>query len=128
MAGMRADGGTINRYVSASYWIIVGAGDGGTEPYTWSAGRGETLPVFGFEDEALMYLWCEGLAGGWRVRESSAGELISLLFTLCSHVTRVALDPLPKTLDGNKPRALTPGRFVDRLATAPDPRFWSGTL
>ena len=36
-----------------------------------------------------------GTSDGWRVRETAAGELISILFGPCAGVRRVALDPLP---------------------------------
>ena len=54
----------------------------------------EALPVFSFEDEASMYLEL-GAFDGWRVGETTAGELTSILFGPCAGVPRVALDPLP---------------------------------
>ncbi len=54
----------------------------------------EALPVFSFADEARMFLEL-GALGGERVRVTSPGELISVLFSLCASVKRVALDPLP---------------------------------
>jgi hypothetical protein len=55
----------------------------------------EALPVFSFEDEAKMFLKLGTSCGGWRVRETTAGELTSVLFSLCTGVRRIALDPLP---------------------------------
>ena len=55
----------------------------------------EALPVFSFEDEARMFLELGALGADWRVRVTSPGELISVLFCLCASVKRVALDPLP---------------------------------
>ena len=55
----------------------------------------EALPVFSFEEEARMFLELRALGGDWRVRVTSPGELISVLFCLCASVKRVALDPLP---------------------------------
>jgi len=54
----------------------------------------EALPVFSFEDEAKMFLEF-GAFDGWRVGETTAGELTSILFGPCVGVPRVALDPLP---------------------------------
>ena len=54
----------------------------------------ETLSVFSFEDEARKFFEL-GTSDGWRVRETAAGELISILFGPCAGVRRVALDPLP---------------------------------
>ncbi len=36
-----------------------------------------------------------GTSGCWRVRETTADELTSVLFGLCPGVDRVVLDPLP---------------------------------
>jgi hypothetical protein len=54
----------------------------------------EALPVFSFEDEAKMFLEF-GAFDGWRVGETTAGELTSILFGPCVGVPRVTLDPLP---------------------------------
>ena len=54
----------------------------------------EALPVFSFEDEARMFLEL-GAPGGWRVRETTAGELTSVLCGICANVDRVVLDPVP---------------------------------
>jgi hypothetical protein len=58
----------------------------------------EILPVFGYEEEAEMFLWLEVSSHGWRTRESSAGELISVLYGPCKGVEKVVLDPLPQLL------------------------------
>ena len=55
----------------------------------------EALQVFSFEEEARMFLELGALGGDWRVRVTSPGELISVLFCLCASVKWVALDPLP---------------------------------
>ncbi len=51
------------------------------------------LPVFSFEEEANLYLHL-GIPGGWRVRQTEGGELLSLLYCLCNKVELVALDPM----------------------------------
>ncbi len=43
-----------------------------------------------------MYLGLEASGDGWRVRETQAGELVSVLCGLCAHVGHVILDPLPQ--------------------------------
>jgi len=60
----------------------------------------EILPVFSHEEEAEMFLRFGDLACCWRVRESSAGEVVSVLYGPCAGVREVALDPLPK--DGGR--------------------------
>jgi len=54
------------------------------------------LPVFSFEEEAEMFLRLGLLEKeGWRVRETTCGELTSVLYGMCRDVTHVSLDPLP---------------------------------
>ena len=53
------------------------------------------LPVFSFEEEAQMFLGVGHAADGWQVRETTCGELVSVLYGMCRDVTRVSLDPLP---------------------------------
>ena len=66
-------------------------------------GDGGFLPVFSFEEEAQAFLELLGeeeKGTGWRSRETTAGELISVLLGLCVQVKRVALDPLPLSCGG----------------------------
>ncbi len=62
---------------------------------------GGSLPVFSFEEEAQTFL---GLSENdqegrrWRIRETTAGELVSVLLAPCADVRRVMLDPLPLSL------------------------------
>lgn len=62
----------------------------------------EALPVFSFEEEAEMYLrFAAGAASeDWSVRETSVGELTSVLYGQCASVGQVALDPLPQVCGG----------------------------
>jgi hypothetical protein len=44
-----------------------------------------------------MFAWLGGaFEDGWRIRATSAGELVSILYGLCAGVGRVALDPSPE--------------------------------
>jgi hypothetical protein len=57
----------------------------------------QALPVFSGEHEAEMFVWLEGaFERDWRVRETSSGELVSILYGPCAGVGRVALDPSPE--------------------------------
>ena len=59
---------------------------------------GAFVPIFSFKEEAetfLRLLGDEGKEIGWRSRETTAGELVSVLLAPCAQVKRVALDPLP---------------------------------
>lgn len=78
------------------YWMIANHRFGKIEVLTEDLdGRGEALPVSRFEEEAGIFLWPRGLEGGWEVRETTAGELVSVLYGPCADVGRVMLDPLP---------------------------------
>ena len=54
------------------------------------------MPVFSSEEEAELFLGFGGVTGGWWARESSAGELVSVLSGPCAGVKKVALDPSPE--------------------------------
>jgi hypothetical protein len=65
-------------------------------------GDGEALAVFGFEEEAEMFLHFRraALGEGWGVRQTSVGELVSVLYGPCSNAKEVVLDPLPGVVGG----------------------------
>jgi hypothetical protein len=86
-------------------WLIVrndlGAGDGPPDVLTLGAGGGlesdgTILPVFSFEEEALLFLRLCGFGGGRHASKSGIGDLASVLSGACSEVRRVALDPIPE--------------------------------
>ena len=85
-------------------WILTSYQHNQIEPLTIDPHRdGGFLPVFSFEEEAdafLELLGEEEKGRGWRSRETTAGELISVLLALCAQVKRVALDPLPLSCGG----------------------------
>jgi hypothetical protein len=84
-----------NKLTSKPYWLIVRQDVGRMKVLTTGLPSGEeALPVFSFEDEAKMFLEF-GAFDGWRVGETTAGELTSILFGPCVGVPRVTLDPLP---------------------------------
>ena len=64
------------------------------EVLTIDAGGETVLPVFSFQEEGEFFLRLEATAEWW-LRETTTGELISLLLGLCAQVDKVALDPLP---------------------------------
>ena len=80
-----------------SYWLIADKRNNRLEALTIRAyDEQETLPVFSSEEEAEIFLRFGGVTGGWRARESSAGELVSVLSGPCAGVKKVALDPSPE--------------------------------
>lgn len=80
------------------YWLIADCGGHGgyLVPFTVMSDVGEMLPVFGHRDEAGRFLPLTDAEGAWEVRETGAGELVSILSSLCAHVRRVVLDPSPE--------------------------------
>lgn len=78
------------------WWLLAKSEDRGAGVLLSDRG-GQTLPVFSGEGEAQMFVWLGGaFENGWRVRETSSGELVSILYGPCAGVGRVALDPLPE--------------------------------
>jgi hypothetical protein len=76
-------------------WLIANRENGQMGVFTLGSDDDkETLPVFSFEEEAETFLRLGETGTGWRARETTAGELISLLHGPYAGVKRVALDPL----------------------------------
>jgi len=101
-------------------WTIIARYDanGRLEPLCVRVRTSRVLPVFSFQEEAEMFLHFGGYeGGGWRARESSTGELVSVLCGPCVGVEGVALDPLPEMLEDATIDLVEVGRrrFVRRL-------------
>ena len=80
-----------------SYWLIAEKRNNGLEVLTIRTDDDqEPLPVFSSEEEAEIIVRFGGVTGGWRARESSAGELVSVLSGPCAGVKKVALDQSPE--------------------------------
>ena len=68
------------RAPGSTYWFIAKNENGRVEVLTVDLGEGEqALPVFGYEEEAEMFLCLGGAGDGWRARESTPRELVSVL-------------------------------------------------
>ena len=65
---------------------------------THLSGEGKAMVAFSFEEEAQMFLDLQLAASrdGWRVRRTSVGELVSVLYGPCSDTKKVVLDPIPE--------------------------------
>ena len=85
---------------------------------------GLALPVFSGEGEAEMFLWLGGaFEDGWRIRETTAGELVSILYGPCADVGWVALDSSPQmTPDTIRADGVSRERFVGWVLN--DPGFF----
>ena len=86
-------------------------------------GAGEcTLPAFSGKGEAEMFLLLgkETFEQRWHVRETSAGELVSILYGPCAGVGMVALDPSPEmTAETIRLVSLSRERFVSWIVDSP---------
>src|SRR5215213_8540344 len=98
--GAETVGGVPRQTVTQRYWVIAkdaNEGFGQLEVLTVDLdGTGEALPVFSFEEEAEMFLWLQRTEDGQEVRETTPGQLVSILYGPCADVGRVMLDPLPE--------------------------------
>jgi hypothetical protein len=58
----------------------------------------KALAIFTFQEEAEMFLDLRLAASkdGWKVRQTSVGELVSVLYGPCSDTQKVVLDPVPE--------------------------------
>ena len=103
------------------WWLIAKTENGRVEFLTTTArdeDGGETLPVFGYEEEAEMFVHLGGYGeDGWSARESSIGEIVSVLCGPCSGVEGVSLDPLPGMVADGTLCLVRLGRerFLDQL-------------
>ena len=81
----------------STFWLVVRRQNCQLKVLMVSCSGEQALPVFSGEGEAEMFLWLGGaFEDDWRVRETSAGELVSILYGPCAGVGRVALDPSPE--------------------------------
>jgi hypothetical protein len=81
---------------------------------------GETLPIFGTARAAHDFRRQSRLDGGWRVRESTTGELVSLLLGHLAAVESVVLDPSPELADsGAGPKGASKRDFIAALMGEP---------
>ena len=65
------------------------------EVLTFDTGGETVLPVFSFQEDGEFFLGLEATEADWWPRETTTGELVSLLLGLCAGADKVALDPLP---------------------------------
>jgi hypothetical protein len=84
-----------NKAARRSFWLIATRTHGRMEVLTIDASGETVLPVFSFQEEGEFFLGLEATKADWWPRETTTGELVSLLLGLCARVDKVALDPLP---------------------------------
>jgi hypothetical protein len=82
-----------NKAAQRSFWLIATRAHGRMEVFTIDAGGETVLPIFSFKEEGELFLGLEATEADWWPRETTTGELVSLLLGLCARVDKVALDP-----------------------------------
>ena len=85
----------LRRCLGPMSWLIARHDNAQLELLTIDAGGEKALPVFSFEEEAEAFLSLSALGTYWWIRETTPGELVSVLYGPCASVEWVALDPLP---------------------------------
>ena len=87
------------RIAGRPHWLVIKHLTSRTDVFTTDlCGDPKALVVFSFEEEAEMFLELRLAASKdrWRVRQTSVGELVSVLYGPCSDTRKVVLDPLPE--------------------------------
>ena len=99
-------------------WLISNGGDGRDDVLNVDHDGERSLAVFGFREEAELYLRSAGLGDGWRAVDTKDADVLSLLRGPFAHLGGVVFDPLPNGfsagLDGSA--RFERGRFVDWLS------------
>jgi hypothetical protein len=112
------------RRPGSAYWLIAKNENGRIEILTdgLATSGEEALLVFSHEEEAEVFLslW-EVEDDGWCARESTVGELISVLYGPCVGAKEVALDPLPGMVTQRTLGlvSLNRERFIDLVLRSP---------
>jgi hypothetical protein len=106
-----------NKAARRSFWLIVTRAHGMMEVLTIDAGGETVLPLFNFQEEVELFLYLQAKGADWWPRETTTGELVSLLLGLCARVDTVALDPLPDLEEREIVELVSTGRrhFVHHL-------------
>ena len=82
--------------------------------------RRDALPLFTTAGSAWDFLRRGGVGGDWWVRESTAGELVSILVGHLPHVDRVVLDPVFGVSAGDaEPQSASKKEFVSAILGEP---------
>ncbi len=110
------------RYPHRTWWLLAKSESCRTEVLTVNGDGKHILPAFSGEGEAELFLFLgrESFGRGWHVRETSAGELVSLLSGPYAGVRSVALDPTPGMVEAGTIGLVSVGRsrFVRQVFAA----------
>jgi hypothetical protein len=81
-----------------AFWVVLEGGTW-TLPFTVSCPQGrEAIALFSGEEEAMMFCHFSKQGAKGSIRETTAGEVLSLLYGPWSVAGHVALDPFPEVL------------------------------
>jgi hypothetical protein len=103
-------------------WYLIARREGNRLEVLTLAGQPhrDILPVFATAGAAWDFLRRGGAGGDWRVRESTAGELVSILVGHLPHVDRIILDPVFGVSAGAaEPQSPSKKEFVSVLLGEP---------
>jgi hypothetical protein len=93
-----------------AFWVVLEGGTW-TAPFTVTLLRGkEAIALFSGEEEATMFRHFSKQGANSSILETTAGEVLSLLYGPWSVAGHVALDPLPQVLDSRLLELLTLSR------------------
>jgi hypothetical protein len=109
------------RRPASKWWLLAKHGNFAAGVLLADCSGEQALPIFSSEGEAEMFVWLAGaFEDNWRIRETSAGELLSILYGPCAGVGRVALDPSPG-MEAESIRLVSVGRerFVSWVVDCP---------
>jgi hypothetical protein len=102
----------LNARAGRSHWLITKYDHSKMSALTIRlSGDREALAIFSFEEEAEMFLHFRGAAlkDGWSVRQTSVGELVSVLYGPCASAKKVVMDPAPEV--GKRELVRTPSMY-----------------
>jgi hypothetical protein len=103
-------------------WYLIARREGNRLGVLTLAGQPcrDILPLFTAAGLARDFLRHGGVGEDWRVRESTAGELVSILVGHLPHVDRIVLDPVFGVSAGDaEPQSTSKKEFVSALLGEP---------
>ena len=110
------------RCPSSTFWLVVRHENRQMKVLMVSYSGEQALPVFSGGGKAEMSGWLGvTFVDGWWVRETSIGELVSMLYGPCARTRSVALDPPPEIVgaDTVSQVSMTRKRFLIWVADSP---------
>ena len=114
--------GTRHRAGPSRSWYLIARTEGNRLEVLTLAGQphSDVFPLFTSAGSAWDFLLRGGVGEDWRVRESAAGELVSILVGHLPRVDRVVLDPVFGVSAGDEePQSTGKKEFISILLGEP---------